>query len=121
MSDLFIEIDPISGNTVHFSQIFRNMASASAEDFRELALYLQKSSLERQDVLDFLEDLREYIFNQVENDPAISIIQYGRKTLYVCCSHLSSSESTGEFFITGFNCLPDFLLEGSGLRYWGDE
>ncbi len=111
-----------SGSSIHdpFLSLHVNIEVAlheSRRDFTDLASFLGKSSLQSEDVMMFINQLKRFITSTSALDSDVAIIRYDNKLFYVCCPHLEEQESPASYFINGFNCLPEYVLEGTGFEY----
>ena len=89
--------------------------------FESFAHFLEIKEVRESDVVNFLNKLRQFFLEESQENEDLAIVRYGSKLLFVCCPHMEEQEDeTGSFLITGFNTLPEEILEGSGLRYWGE-
>ena len=90
------------------------------EAFEPFANFLEVKNVQEGDVVNFLNKLRQFFQEESQENEDLATIRYGSKFLFVCCPHMEArEEEDATFLISGFNTLPEEILEGSGLRYWG--
>ena len=107
-----------------FDRLRRNIENefcVSPSTFDPLCDFLDKKFLVWENIKVFLDGIEEYLTRYVHKDSNISILSYNDRFIFVPPPALppKGKRYASEYYITGFNCFPEHVLEGTGLKHWG--
>lgn len=113
--NLFVEVAKDAANF----NLLRMRALKSLHQLEGFGSFIGRHPLRKDHVECFLTELETFLQDRAQYDIGVSVVRYGRKNLYVCCAREEDHLTEAPYYISAFNCFPEEVCEGTGIKYWG--